>query len=576
MRAAIAALSFVFHVAEAARLCSLSNAYKPGLNDTCSIGGSVVVVNAARGDVEAGVVLIDNSGGGVAGSVSLNISWDAGAAPPGVTVTPFLVTYVHTEKSPRYDASATGWFADALLSWPAGGAPLDTQLTAWINFQTLGTAAPGAYTGTITTFAAPAALPFTLNIFDVTIPALGDSPFSTVYAFADSALPTVYNSAVVNLTATRLRYLDALAALRFPSINIYAQAPLPIDEYVYLAAQGVNILILADISGLPFADGGVSPLASSQRGSLRFSPDGALRARADCPTYTQDYIDKMVAFLKPTWDNLTALGLQNRAFVYGFDEIDVSCEPAVRQLFGAAKAAFPGLRTLSAIDWPSLPLDLPLDTWVLQYQLVDRAVTDPWVKAGHGLYTYHCIEPHGAAFLNTFNEISLIQARLLFWYDFLLNVTGHLYYDVALWESWKSVPPFWASYTTASGVSFHTGLAPLNQRVEDARLTDWDPANWIWAPRTDIWANGDGVFIYPGAPVGGVGVPISTIRFESQRDGVEDWHVMRAAAAANSDEVDAIVKSQVSAPTVWSANTTLLEENRVRLLKLAASGSRGK
>ena len=154
-------------------------------------------------------------------------------------------------------------------------------------------------------------------------------------------------------------------------------------------------------------------------------------------------------------------------------------------------------------------------------------------------------------------------------------MTGHLYYDVALWLSWSSqasIPPFWQSYTTSSNVTFPQGHPPIASVPEDIRLTNWDPANWIWAPRTDIWANGDGVFIYPGAAVGGVGVPISTIRFEAQRDGVEDWHVMRAAAEKGAgSQVTAIVKSQVSAPTVWSQDVKLLEENRVQLLKLASA-----
>ena len=153
-------------------------------------------------------------------------------------------------------------------------------------------------------------------------------------------------------------------------------------------------------------------------------------------------------------------------------------------------------------------------------------------------------------------------------------MTGHLYYDDALWLDWTSVPPFYSSYTTVSGVSFQQGHAPLASRTNDIRLSNWDVANWIWAPRTDIWANGDGVFMYPGAPIGNVGVPVSTIRFEAQRDGVEDWHVMKAAATSgHSAEVASIVKSQVSAPTVWSDNTTLLEENRVRLLTLASSNT---
>lgn len=281
----------------------------------------------------------------------------------------------------------------------------------------------------------------------------------------------------------------------------------------------------------------------------------------------------MVKLLQPAWDALSALGLQSRATVYGFDEVDASCEPAVRQLFSAAKSAFPGVRTLSAVDWPSVPLDLPLDAWVLQYQLVDRNVTDPWVAAGHELFVYHCIEPSQPGFLNTFNERRLIEARLLFLYDFLLDVTGHLYYETALWLAWTATPPFWSRYETISGVEFaagpHTPLAAL-PGVGDPRLLDWDPANWIWAPRTDIWANGDGVFLYP-APLGSdrVGRPVSTVRFEAQRDGVEDYLVARSIA--DRAAAKALVEAIVSAPTVWSANLTLFEEVRVELLTRASA-----
>ena len=400
------ALGLLTTASAAFQLCSLPNSYKPTLSDTCALGGSRVLVNAARGEVEAGVVLLDNTGGGggAVGPVSLGLTWDAGSAPAGVSIGgPFLVGYVHTEKSPRYGASAAGWFADALLPWPAGGAPLTSQLTAWVNFNVSTAAAPGTYTGAFAASpAAGAPLPFSLTVFAATVPPLATSPFTTVYAFDSGILPRVYDAATVDLNKTKLAYLDALAGLRFPATNIYADAPLPIAEYQYLAAQGSRILILADISGLPFGEGGVAPYAPRRSTRGGGAARGGGGGGAGCPTYSPSYISKMVALLQPTWDALTALGLQDRATVYGFDEIDPSCEPAVRQLFAAAKAAFPGVRTLSAIDWPSVPLDLPLDVWVLQYQLVDANVTGPWVAAGKQLFTYHCIEPAGAAFLNTF------------------------------------------------------------------------------------------------------------------------------------------------------------------------------
>lgn len=53
------------------------------------------------------------------------------------------------------------------------------------------------------------------------------------------------------------------------------------------------------------------------------------------------------------------------AYVYGFDENPVSCEPQVRKLFGATKKAFPTLKTAAVLNWSPMPVDLPVDIWVM-------------------------------------------------------------------------------------------------------------------------------------------------------------------------------------------------------------------
>ena len=40
---------------------------------------------------------------------------------------------------------------------------------------------------------------------------------------------------------------------------------------------------------------------------------------------------------------------------------------SVYEIYGAIKAAFPALRTVAVLDWPSFPTDLPLDIWVDEY-----------------------------------------------------------------------------------------------------------------------------------------------------------------------------------------------------------------
>lgn len=61
----------------------------------------------------------------------------------------------------------------------------------------------------------------------------------------------------------------------------------------------------------------------------------------------------------------------------------------------------------------------------------------------------------------------------------------------------------------------------MGQLAGTSPFTDFDPANYVWAPKdTDIWANGDGQFVYPGSDG-----PVSTVRLEVMRDGLEDWEV---------------------------------------------------
>jgi len=355
-----------------------------------------------------------------------------------------------------------------------------------VSFTVSASAVPGTFVGSVTVDGA--SLPFSLQVFDVTLPPLKESPFKSIYAFGSSILKSVYTDPTFNFSATQSSYWKQLAEHRFPSTNIYATSPLSISEYSELASLGANVLILADISALPGTNYTRKMLGSGAR-----EPHSK-----DCPTFSPQYILDMVKLLNDTWVGLSALGLSKYAYVYGFDEIDSSCEPAVRQLFSAAKVAFPGIKTLSAIDWATVPLDLPLDVWILQYQLVSPSVAAAWTAAGHELGVYHCIEPSEEGYLNTFIERELIESRLLFWYDYVLNVSSHLYYDVALWEQWTMVPPFWDSYTTVSGVTHPQRLLPLTvPSVGDPRLLTWDPAVWIWAPRNDIWANG---YVPPSAP----------------------------------------------------------------------------
>jgi len=96
-----------------------------------------------------------------------------------------------------------------------------------------------------------------------------------------------------------------------------------------------------------------------------------------CANYTDEYVERLVATLAPTVVALEQLKLLDRAYIYGFDENPPSCEPQVRKLFGATKAAYPGLATAAVLNWSPMPVDLPVDIWILQARVASRSISFP-------------------------------------------------------------------------------------------------------------------------------------------------------------------------------------------------------
>lgn len=196
---------------------------------------------------------------------------------------------------------------------------------------------------------------------------------------------------------------------------------------------------------------------------------------------------------------------------------------------------------MAALDWDEMPLDLPLDVWVLQYEEYNATTAAPWIAAGKQQFWYHCIEPSSEAYLNTFIERHLIQDRELFWLGALSNLmngapSGWLYYAVDLWNPELGFP------------------RKVMQTISGTPFTNFNPGNYVWAPvYDDIFANGDGQYVYPG-PLG----PISTIRLEAIRDGLEDWELFLQAGATAIPSIQILVRQ----PTDWTEDPTLLELTR--------------
>ena len=118
--------------------------------------------------------------------------------------------------------------------------------------------------------------------------------------------------------------------------------------------------------------------------------------------------------------------------------------------------------------------------------------------------------------------------------------------------------------------------SPPIRRLGDSARTDFDPANYIWSPRTDIFANGDGQFVYPGVDAAGAPAPVSSARLELQRDAVEDAALLRQARRAlGADALRKFTQKLVRSPTDHTDDPALLESTRRAVAAALVQARRG-
>ena len=123
-----------------------------------------------------------------------------------------------------------------------------------------------------------------------------------------------------------------------------------------------------------------------------------------------------------------------------------------------------------------------IDIWCFNTGFYDGAALDLRRKAGDTIWNYVCCGP-GEPYANFFVQYAPIQHRILMWQNYLHDVTGLLYWSTTYWAE-TSDP--WTNVATWGGLY------------------------------------GDGSLLYPGKKVG-IDGPVTSIRLESIRDGLEDY-----------------------------------------------------
>jgi hypothetical protein len=265
---------------------------------------------------------------------------------------------VHHTTCPPVDWShlcLPGWYPDPLLDIPATGVPLIpagfTQPMVVEACIPYGTTA-GNYSGVISvTHQAPVAdtartgtgtdagtpqlvarIPVRLEVWTIDLPRLNDSgAFNTAFRF-DSDMHKWYPAGTTP-AETWADWMPFLAHHRIPADDIYLLSPRPTAEYEELAATGAKRMAMMCVADPP-------------------APPG--------------YVDHVIDTLAPTLANMSRLGILDKVYVYGFDEMPQNNAnmQGIYQIFGGLKAKWPNITTMAVLDWESMPSDIPLDIWV--------------------------------------------------------------------------------------------------------------------------------------------------------------------------------------------------------------------
>jgi len=474
------------------------------------------------------------------------LSWDAADCP--LTAELGWLGHVKTTKAP-YAVDYQGWWPDPILTFlKEVDVPTERTEALWVTIRAPRGTAAGEYKGTValtcddgTSYNVPLTaqvhpfdlpvkrhLPLALSWGDMTRKAYG-LPSSKTNAYSEAIakgtpLAEIPDPEVRRVVGIRNRTAEFLLRKRAEPDMIYRGTPPNLDEVERWIKLGMTRFNVLHLSG--------------------------------DKTRNREILEKVMP-------EIERRGLMKYAYVYGFDEVKPKVFPKVMDVFGDVKQRWPDLQIMTTAYDHSFGLDTGLkdvvDIWVPltpRYMAnLDRAAQAR--AEGMQIWWYTCVGPRHP-YANWFIEYPAIEARLLMGEQaFFTGTEGYLYYQLSRWVH--------RNYDD-----------PIRKPIVKGPLTDWDP-------RSFKDNNGDGS-VFCAGPDG----PLSTIRLENIRDGLEDyeylWMLRRALSlvearkAARPAETWAAAAKQALRPpqkladfmTKYDRDPKLLLDRRDRVARLLA------
>lgn len=500
--------------------------------------GRAVEIAVAGGEIESAQVIIaplSRSLEGVQFALS-PLTGPGGAILPLEAVTLAPVGYVHTDSAKLfYEVERTGWFPDPILPFvdrfDVSG---ERVQTLWLSIRCPEGQARGVYTGVLTVQPenAPArTIPVHVRVFGFTIPRERSLP--TILGVFVDHLEGVYGDEWNE--AIYWRYAEFLHSNRVNMDFPYrVEGPPPMESEIRrLVAAG------QDAWGLRF-------IRQAGRGWSDTGPD---------PAEYAVYLDQAITDARARLEVLERAGGRELAYLYLFDEVREQHFPLLLETAGRLRRELPGVPILTSANdrrfGATSGLDTVIDVWVA----IIAHFNKPEVRAdiervrarGARVFWYTTIWPP-APYPNFFLEYDAIEPRLLMGaMARKFRPDGFGYWAINFWIQDETDRP---------------------RPIVEGPYTAWNP-------RTGGPSHGEGSWIYPGRDG-----PITSIRFENFRDGLEDfeyYHLLEvaiaeaASAGAAADLIDeskarlAVPDNIVRSLTDFTRSPDALEQHRLEI-----------
>ncbi len=246
--------------------------------------------------------------------------------------------------------------------------------------------------------------------------------------------------------------------------------------------------------------------------------------RTDSPEYRAligAFLDTLAAWLD-------ARGWSERFLLHVFDEPRRECWPRYKELSAFFRQHAPKLKHIDAVSTSDLitttgaDLDIPVP---LTPHLTDDQYYRERAQAGQApVWWYTCCGPAGK-FANRFVAQPPLTTRILPWQAHVYGISGFLHWGYNFWHHTGQNASGWAG---VNGYADHLLVNPYREHP-------------------NRWAVGDAAIVYPPAEWWTEAGPVSSLRNEALREGLQDYELLRLAAAAVAAAPTGVRKAQATA-----------------------------